>query len=128
MGKTVLMMLLAVVSGSAAAQWVEVRRDENQTIYLVPATVRKAGGTVKLWALTDYQTPAGSPDKPYLSEMVQKEYECKEEQSRTLFRSAHSGNMSGGGAVQINAVPDKWGPVSPGSTDETLWKLACGKQ
>jgi len=126
MRKTMLLMLLAVATGSAAAQWTEIRRNDQQTLYVVPATMRKVGDSVKLWALTDYGTAVASADKAYRSEIAQKEYDCKESRSRTLFRSAHPGNMGGGGAVEINAGPGSWGPVSPGSGDETLWKMACG--
>jgi hypothetical protein len=129
MRKTILLMLLAAVSGNAAAEWVEVRRVEDETLYVVPTTIRKVGDKANLWALTDYKSPrktTASPEKPYLSEMAQKEYDCKEEKFRTLFSSAHAGNMSGGAAVQISAVPGNWTPIPPGSTDEALRKIGCG--
>lgn len=56
MRKAIVMMLLAAVSSSAAAEWVELNRDEISTDYFDPTTIRKAGDMVKVWSLTDHKT------------------------------------------------------------------------
>jgi hypothetical protein len=46
MRRLILSVLLAVVSSSAAAEWVEVGRADTITAYADPATIRKAGNMV----------------------------------------------------------------------------------
>jgi hypothetical protein len=48
MRKPILMMLLAVVSSSAAAEWVELGSNEISTAYSDPATIRRNGDMVKM--------------------------------------------------------------------------------
>src|SRR5471030_1082964 len=55
MRKTILMMLLAVVSGSAAAEWEEVANNENATTYADFVTIRKEGNLAKMWDVIDYK-------------------------------------------------------------------------
>jgi hypothetical protein len=127
--KVRLLLLLAVASNSAAAAWVEVSDDEADTFYADPATIRKAGNMVKMWTLIDFKTvQVIGKGKSYLSMRRKAEYDCKEEQARTVYLSWHPGNMSGGDAVHSDADPGKWRPVPPGSVTEILWKIACGKQ
>lgn len=133
MRKAILMMLLAVVSSSAMAEWVVVTRSENgaNTVYVDPATIRKAGNKVKMWELFDYKTMQAQVSNrglPYMSSKSRSEYDCKEEQSRTLASSYHGENMGGGGVIYTDDEPGKWRPVSPESINEALWELACGKQ
>lgn len=54
MRKTILMLLLAVVSSSAEAGWIAVGDGENMTTYADPTTIRKTGDRVKMWALLDF--------------------------------------------------------------------------
>jgi hypothetical protein len=84
MRKTIFLMLLAVVSSSAAAEWVEVSKSETVTVYADPATIRKAGDMVKMWTLSDYKTP----DDVHRSRVYQHEYDCKEWQIRLLLKFA----------------------------------------
>lgn len=127
MRKAILVMLLAVVSSSAAAEWVEVARSDTSTFYADPATIRRAGNIVKMWDLIDRKTPDNFNNKPYMSQRSQHEYDCKEEQWRTLYFTFFSGNMAGGNAVYIDSDPGKWAPVPPGSIAEGMWKFACGR-
>jgi hypothetical protein len=128
MPKAILLMLLTVVSSSAAAEWVEVGRAENITFYADPATIRRSGDLVKMWELHDLKTRyLFEMSKPVMSYMSKLEYDCKEEQSRQLYLSGHSGNMLVGERIFTNDYPDTWHQVVPGTITETLWKFACGK-
>ncbi len=127
MREVVFAMLLAVVSGSAAADWVEVDSDESTTFYIDPTTIQRDGNLVKMWELLDYK-PSRVRDKiRYLSSKTQSEYDCKDPQLRTLSLSLHPGNMAGGKSVYGTNVPDQWRPVPLGGGIEVLWKIACGK-
>lgn len=125
MRKIVLTMLLAVVSSSAAAEWVEVADDEERSVYIDPATFRwdKSKNKVKLWILEDLKTV-----KSEIASMKSHyEFDCKEEQLRIIFGIAHSKNMGRGDVLFSGADPFNWGPVVPGSKGAILWKIACKK-
>ena len=131
MRKAILMLLLAVGSSGAAAEWVEVRGPESETftVYADSATIRKVGTVVKMWSLYDYKALHVTPVlSPYMSMTKQYEYDCKEERQRTLFWSSYSGQMSRGIVVQTDTDPNNWSPVAPGTVGEQLWQLACGKR
>lgn len=124
-----ILLLLAVVSSSAAAEWVKVGESDAYSYYIDPATIRKNGNITKLWSLFDYLAADKLPDgSSYLSLKKQSEYDCKEEKYRMLATSAHSKNMGGGVVVFYHTDPLQWRPVSPSSVDEILWEIACGKR
>ena len=127
MRKAVLMLLLALLSGSAAAEWVKVDFDGNATVYANPASIRKAGNRVKMWNLIDYMTAQAEMGRPYMSVTTQSEFDCKKGQTRSLYLSFHSGHMNKGHTVGSVNESGKWIPVVAGSMSETLWQLACGK-
>lgn len=123
----ILMMLLAVVSNSAAADWLRLGSNGEGISYADPATIRKAGDRVKMWDLADFKAIRTVSGKSYLSTRTQYEYDCAEAKSRLLEVSAHSENMAHGETVYSNANPRDWRPNPPGSGIEVLWKFACGK-
>ncbi len=131
MRRAVLMILLAVVSSSAIAEWVAIVSNETKTTYADPATIRRAGDRAKMWSLIDLKTAETAINgvMPFMSSRAQYEYDCKEEQSRILYLSFHSGNMSAGEIVYRSPdTRDKWSSIPPDSVTETLWKIACGKR
>jgi hypothetical protein len=125
------MMLLAVVSSGAAAEWVGIRSNDTGTLYADPTTIHRKGSTATMWNLYDYQTAmiSKASGKPYLSSKSQNEYECEKRQSRILHTFAHSRNMSAGETVYSwNSPKSRWSSLAPDSVDEMLWRLACGKR
>ena len=48
MSKAILMLLLAMVSSSAMARWVEITEGEKMTVSFDPAAVRKNGNLVQI--------------------------------------------------------------------------------
>ena len=128
MRKVILMMLLAVLSSNAAAEWVRIGKNRIGTVYADPTTISRSGNMAKMWDLLDYGAALLTADgKPYLSTRTQYEYDCEEEKSRLLEVSAHSGNMASGETVHRDANPHGWRPNVPDSGTARLWKLACGK-
>ena len=128
MHKVILMMLLAVVSSSAMAEWVKVgvSTDKNTTIYADPTTIRKNGDKVKMWALWDHLTAKVVNSKPHMSTRVQKEFNCKEETDRQIYATTFSGNMLEGNTIAMQGGRN-WEPIALRTFGETLWKFACGK-
>lgn len=130
MRKVILMLLLAMVSSNAMAEWVTVGSGDSSTTYAAPVTISKAGNIVKMWWLDDFKkADTAANGKAYLSMKGQDEFDCKGEQSRQLYFSFHS-ELMGGGEMVYNETLNrpKWYPVSRGSSDAALWKIACGKK
>ena len=126
MFKAVLVMILAVMSSNAMAEWVAVGISEDNTIYIDPSTIRKAGDRVKMWHLYDLKSAKPFPGlEKYLSLKGQAEYDCKQEQVRELYSSAHSENMGWGNIIFRNTDAGEWAPLPPGSGGKIMWKAAC---
>ena len=128
MCKAIVMVLLAVVSSSATAEWVEIFRDESYTRYYDPATVSQAGNMVKMWDLFDFKAAKVVDGKPFMSAKSQFEYDCMEQRMRSLHTSGYSGNMGAGEVVFSNSNPLEWRPIRPGAIGAKLMELACGKR
>ncbi|MDP2761779.1 MAG: hypothetical protein Q8O64_15555 [Sideroxyarcus sp.] len=128
MHKVILVMVLAVVSSSAMAEWVNVGSNENLAIYVDPATVQRVGNMAKMWHLTDFKRAKKDMGEWYLSAKDQNEYDCKEVKLRRCASSQHSKNMGGGKVVYSDSYITKWRPVPPDSGIEIMWKFACTKQ
>jgi len=126
MHNVILMLLLAVVSSSAMAEWVKVSEDKLVTAYADPTTIRKLGDKVKMGALWDYSTAQEGDSKPYMSVRIQNEYNCKEETHRQIFATVFTDNMAEGNTIDMQGGRE-WEPVAPRTHDEALWKFACGK-
>ena len=128
MHKAILMILLAVVSSSAMAEWVEVAESEAGTFiaYTDPATIQKTDNIVHMLVLIDYKTAQTNASKPYMSKLGIRKYDCKEKQYQADIKTLYSNNMGGGKHVGIIGSRP-WLPVSQGNTTELLWKFACGK-
>lgn len=129
MRKVMLMVLPAVVSGSVAAEWVEVGYTSVATVYVDPATIRRNGNLVKMETLYNLKTAIVSMTngKPYVSQKMQSEFDCKEEKWRMHYFSWYSRNMGGGEMVEHVSDSYAWRPVPPGSGNEIFWEIACDK-
>lgn len=124
----ILTLLLAALSSSAAAEWVEVAGNEVTVAYADSGTILRAGNTVKMWHLLDYAKARRIEGvKPYLSIRMQDEYDCAQQRARTLSMSLHSGNMGAGEVLGTVADPGEWRPVPPDTLVETLRAFACGR-
>jgi len=120
-------LLLAVVSSSAMADWVELGSTPNGTLYAEPA-IRMDGDRPKLWALNDFKTPqAFYEGTTFLSQKMQYEYDCMKSQYRLVYFSAYSGSMAEGEVVDFNIVPGEWQSIPPETGVEVTWKFACRK-
>lgn len=126
------LMLLAVVSCNVSAEWLEVGTVNSRggyTVYADPSTFSKTGNVAKIWSLSDYKTAQTELSGiSFLSAMTLTQYDCEREQVLNLAVSFHSENMRRGDVISSFTFNDQdWRPVWPGSTDERLWKLVCGK-
>ncbi|MGA7749617.1 MAG: surface-adhesin E family protein [Gallionella sp.] len=130
MSRIILMLLLAVVSSNAMAEWDKVARFDTKTIYIDHTTIRKSGYRVKIWALVDLKRAIVIGNKPFISWMTQVEFDCKQELMRQLAVDYHSDPMGIGEVVHSEASTDdkNWMPLPPNSIFEAPFKIACGKK
>jgi len=130
MNRLAIASLLAVLtlSGTAVAEWVRVDESDIAVVYADPATIRSMGSTARMWSLGDLKSPQEIRGKPYLSQKILDEHDCKDRRYRALHLSQHSGQMGSGTVVAVySGDPGAWRPVPPGSTGEALWEFACRK-
>jgi hypothetical protein len=120
--------VLALVSSSALAGWVEVSDTDRFITFADPATISKSGDTVKMWDLLDYRKIREVEGVRYLSQKSESEYDCKKARTRPLVMFLHLGMMGSGQTVFTSTTPDPWQRVEPGSVNEALMKYACAQR
>jgi len=133
MRKVILMLLLAIVSSSASAEWVyfgtSVVRDDVVMAFVNQSTIKRNGKKVTMWILYDAKTPRKFEDSTYLSSMGQDEYDCETGQSRNLAVLLYSENRGHGSVVSKSSAPStNWDPAPPDSMGGHLLKYACTKK
>jgi len=130
MKRLLLTILLFLSSNPAYADWVAVggKVEAEMGAYADPATMRREEDLVKMEVLFDFKTIQTKAGVSYLSAKAQMEYDCAEQRFRGHAVMYFSGNMGSGNVLDRNSGKGKWLPVSPGSLDQTLWKVACGKK
>jgi len=127
MHKAILMMLLAVVSTSAVAEWVHIvdNKATGTSYYINSDIIRKSSNKVKVWELIDLKKAVNSSEKKYISAKLHTEYDCKEEQTRILYSVLYAGNMGAGEIIRSYYTSEKWSPIVPDSVGTPLLKYAC---
>ncbi|OQW40029.1 MAG: hypothetical protein A4S08_05495 [Proteobacteria bacterium SG_bin4] len=128
MKKLIITLTLFLISTETFAEWTKLGDSTDKggyTVYVDLKSIRKAANRVKLWTLLDYQSEQRTLGATYLSEKVRREFDCEEEQMRTLAFSYFSWNMEKGDLIRSYSQPQKWEKIRPDSMDEAEWKLAC---
>ena len=128
--KLLIAALLAVFSTNVMAEWTRVGENAISVQYAYLSTIRKSGDKVKMWDLVDYKVVRIDKNDGMrnLSTKSQKEFDCKEETWKFLVFNQYSQNMGAGEMVYMSRNQhEEPMPISPGSTLEILFKVACGK-
>ena len=126
MKRLLITLLLAVLSTSAMAEWVQINANNNSTTYVDPTTIRKAGNKVKMWAMIDFKKRTEEIGDT-LSQASQYEIDCQNETTTQLAWVRYSGNMRTGHVVYSDNKRGDAAPNGPGTVGEFMWKVACGK-
>jgi hypothetical protein len=124
--QTLLALLLVLTTSSAVAEWSQVARSVEATIFYDRDSLRKSGSMVKMWTLTNFTSTEVIEGKSHRSAKSHYEYDCAEERYRllaTIFYELPGGN---GKVTASEASLGPWYPVAPQSMAQRLWKVACG--
>lgn len=130
MSKLLLLLMLVFISTSVMAEWTALKwnhEDGGLTLYVDYTTIRKEGDRVKMLSLADFEVVEKN-EVDLFSSRAQNEYDCKEKKIRQLFYSLYSGSMGKGKMEHSNSEHLKWMPVQPGSMEDAMWRVACGKK
>jgi len=124
-----LITLLALSSSPAHAEWMSLGESESgTTVHADPATMGRDGDLVKMEVLFDFKTIQTKAGVSYLSAKAYMDYDCTKQRFEGYAVMYFSDNMGRGTLLDRSSGKGKWLPVSPGSLDHALWKLACGKK
>lgn len=128
MGKTIWVMLLAAMSGSAMAQWVVVDESSLGKIYVNQGTISRSGDVIKLWELIDLKKAQEHGGESFFSYTSEVEYDCVRKSFHTLQTVGISGHMATGSVVASGSGSRQWQPVNGGTSAERSWRFVCGKK
>lgn len=131
MRETFLMILLLALSGGAAADWIKIGTGLGSggfDIYADSTTAVRARDTAKMWSLSNFKIEqTRSSGFRFLSSKSYDEYDCKIGRLRVLSLVTYSGNMASGVSMDTGIAARDWKPITPGSVEDTSWKLACAR-
>ena len=120
---TALIFSLLVLSSTSFADWKNVRENvDGDTLYVDFERIRKHGGYVYWWELSDLLKPT---EQGYLSDKSYNQGDCKLFRYKNLSFSSYKEPM-GGGTGEFYNKPDKdWSYPPSNSNDEFILKSIC---
>lgn len=130
MPRAIWIVLLAMVSGNAMADWIKVNENSEFTTYGNRATISTKGHVASMWSMYDFQTVQTllSDSANYNSTQQLSSYDCRDEKTKMLTSTLYSKRMGEGRVVHRYKLQFEWQALKATSATEALWKLACGKK
>ncbi|WP_426110422.1 surface-adhesin E family protein [Massilia sp. PWRC2] len=127
-----LTVVLSGLAGNAAAEWTLISEGANNNLYADFATVRRSGGNVKVWTLSDRAKATmspGNPAKTYRSMVTLQEVDCSDEKMRALQLTTYENGMGAGKQLDFatRANNPSWQYAEPGTVAEDVVKAVCKK-
>ena len=124
--RSLIFALLALLTTPAQAQSDWIFLDETRSgmkFYLRSGSIHEVAGAKRAWLLINLP----KPDKDgVLSVIYLKELRCETKQSRAIQESWFKGPM-GSGEARVVRGEDSWLYAVPGSVDESIMVLVCGR-
>lgn len=124
-----LLILLAVASSHARAEWVKVTSSTvgvsgTLIAYADPDVVPKYSERVKMREMHDFRRSNLSNT----SSKKRVEYDCNKKEFRQLNATYYSEGMGKGSVVMNVSDPGQWEKILPDTVTEKMWKFACKNQ
>ena len=124
--RALLGLLVMLAASPVMAEWTQVARSVEATIFYDRDSLRKSGSMVKMWTLTNFASTEIIEGKLHRSAKSQYEYDCTEERYRLLATIFYELVGGAGKVTASEASLGPWYPVAPQSMAQRLWKVACG--
>ena len=126
-----LILALSVLSGTAAAEWIEIEKfDDGMRVFVNATTVERSDDIAVISHLVRWGEPQKSDEEAvYRSTIVRTRYDCTKKLERYLGSTSYAGPMGNGDVVVSDEdEADKWYTISDGSMEERLWSVACQRE
>ena len=120
--------ILALLSLDASAQWKQVSEGENSIDFIDITTLKKINNQLRVWVLYDYKSPKVIAGEVSNSLKTLKEFDCKEDRSRSLTSTFHSGQMGSGMVNYRLDTPTSWSYIAPDAVDSDLLNIVCKRK
>jgi hypothetical protein len=125
--KAILILVLGLLSNSVLADWAEVGKSNDATVYADSSTIRSNEDNAKMWLMYDFSVEKIMQGHRYLSEKRLNEYDCKTEEVRSHAKLLFSQSMGSGELVLSDEAITYWKLIDPGSAEAASLKVACTK-
>ena len=113
------------LAGPARAEWVAVYANAEASFYIDPASIRKEGALLKVAGLQDLKQR--DVDRA-MSRRAQAEYDCQSGRYRLVSLVVYAEPMARGKILwSMDANPDGWTTVPPGTGVDVILELACAQ-
>ena len=129
MKRFALALVLAALSCSALAEWVEIEKfEDGMRVFVDKTTARRSGDTAQVLHLVRWGEPQVEPGHPnYLSTIVRTSYDCIGKREKYMASTSYTGPMGNGAKVIADEDEvENWYSISESSLEDKLWKVACG--
>lgn len=101
--------------------------DKGVTHYLELGSIQRNSELVVMSRIVNYLPPylRHVNRRPYSSQRIITEFDCKKMQLRQLSAHWHEGEMGSGAILNQENQPDIWEAATPDAFTTPLWKIAC---
>jgi hypothetical protein len=119
------MLLLAVMSTGAMAEWVRLWGNDALEGYVDPDSIRKKGKNVVTQNMYDLKKASGYLGNEYRATVYLYEFDCAKERARALESITFAENKAEGAIVDSWSSPSEWGVVIPATPLASFMNYAC---
>ena len=123
MKKLAILLFSILISFSSYGEWTKhgTTLEGSNTFYIDKDTIKKRGGNVYFWTLSDFSTPDpdGDNSKKYMMQA-----ECDLIGAKYESISGYKGPM-GTGKLKLYDASSKWAYFAPGTVGADIVKYAC---
>ena len=124
--KRLLAALSVGLCGLAHADWTHVATGADHIVYLDKATVKHKGDHATAWTLRDHKVVQTYNGKPYWSDKVFVDVDCKQDSLAMQYVVVMTQKMGAGLPLDMIDFSDKPSrPIVPQSVLQTLGKVLC---
>ena len=124
--KKILFIFLVLFSFNLYAEWTKaISFDNGDELYIDLSSVIKNNHKVKLWEMTNSNSPSIWKNKTYFSSKLLREYNCKEKMESILYGISYSEKMGYGDIIYENNNPTEWTPIIPDTSGESIFNNFC---